>query len=104
MTEFGVFLFTIATGFVAAGLAGSLYRMAMNKPPSFQMLSESTGGMVAGIVTLVFAGPTVIMRNALKAQVVENRPPAWLALSTVIAIFWSFLVGLFVLSFVVART
>ena len=104
MTEFGVFLFTIATGFVAAGLSGSLYRLVTKKPASFQLLSDSSAMMMAGVVTLVFAGPAVIMRNALRAQIIENRPPFWLLLSAMIAVFWSFMVGLFVLSILIART
>jgi hypothetical protein len=53
---------------------------------------------VASILTLVFAGPNVILRNALRAQVFENRPPAWLLLSFFIAMMWSCLSGVFLLS------
>ena len=104
MHELMVFAFTVATGFVAAGLTGSFYRLVTNKPASFQLWSETTLGMVVGIMTLMFAGPTVIMRNAIRAQVIENRPPAWLLASTLIALFWSFMVGLFVLSLFLARS
>lgn len=98
MSEGMTFLFAVATGFVAAGLAGSFYRLLTKKPASFQVWSNSVYGQIASIMTLIFAGPNVILRNALRAQVFENRPPAWLLLSAIIAMGWSFLSGLFLLS------
>ncbi len=86
------------TGVVTAGLVSSLYRLVTNKPPSFQMWQETTIGLIGGVLTLVLAGPSVIMRNALRAQVIENRPPGWLVVSSLMAGLWSFLVGVFVLS------
>jgi hypothetical protein len=40
------------------------------------------------------------MRNAMMAQVYENRPPYWLLLSGCIASGWSFLSGMLVLDIV----
>lgn len=98
MHEWVTFFFTTATGFVAAGLTGSLYRLVTNKPASFQIWGGTLIGQVVAIFTLVFAGPTVILRNALRAQVFEHRPPAWLLLSFFIAMMWSCLSGIFLLS------
>ncbi len=92
------FFWTLMTGVVTAGLVSSLYRLVTNKPPSFQMWQETTVGLIGGVLTLVLAGPSVIMRNALRAQVIENRPPGWLVVSSLMAGLWSFLVGVFVLS------
>ncbi|MEQ9146437.1 MAG: hypothetical protein RLO08_18965 [Parvibaculaceae bacterium] len=92
------FILTLATGIVTAGLVASFYRLVTNKPPSFQMWQETTMGLIGGVATLVLAGPSVIMRNALRAQVIENRPPAWLVLSALLAGLWSFMVGIFVLN------
>jgi Family of unknown function (DUF6949) len=92
------FFWTLVTGVVTAGLVSSLYRMVTNKPPSFQMWQETTMGLIGGVLTLVLAGPSVIMRNALRAQVIENRPPGWLVVSSLMAGLWSFLVGIFILS------
>ena len=92
------FFWTLVTGVVTAGLVSSLYRLVTNKPPSFQMWQETTVGIIGGVLTLMLAGPSVIMRNALRAQVIENRPPGWLVVSSLMAGLWSFLVGIFVLS------
>ncbi|MEQ8267910.1 MAG: hypothetical protein RH982_11980 [Parvibaculum sp.] len=97
MHQVTAFFFAIATGFVAAGLASSFHRLVTNKPPSFQLASETMTWQVVGIFTLIFAGPTVILRNALRAQVFENRPPFWMLLSGCIATMWSFLSGIFLL-------
>ncbi len=102
MSEWLAFFFSVSTGFVAAGLTGSIYRIATRKPPSFQVWSESTFGQFMGVLTLIFAGPNVILRNALRAQVFENRPPVWLVLSAFIAMVWSFLSGVFLLSFLIS--
>lgn len=102
MSDWWAFFFSVATGFVAAGLTGSFYRLVTRKPPSFQVWSDSVFGQIGGVVTLVFAGPNVILRNALRAQVFEHRPPAWLLLSALIAMMWSFLSGVFLLSIILA--
>jgi hypothetical protein len=95
-----VFLFCVATGYVSGGLTGSFYRLVTNKPASFHLISENARMQILGILTLVFAGPVVIMRNAMMAQVYENRPPYWLLLSGCIASGWSFLSGMLVLDIV----
>ncbi len=102
MSEVMAFIFSTATGFVAAGLTGSFYRLVTSKPPSFQVWSDTLIGQVMGVLTLIFAGPNVILRNALRAQVFENRPPAWLLLSGVIAMMWSCLSGMFLLGLLIA--
>ena len=103
MAEWTTFFFATATGFVAAGLVGSFYRLVTNKPASFQIWGGTLLTQVAGILTLVFAGPNVVLRNALRAQVFENRPPAWLLLSFFIAMMWSCLSGIFLLTLILVH-
>ncbi|HEX7777336.1 MAG TPA: hypothetical protein VF449_12495 [Parvibaculum sp.] len=102
MSEWVSFFFASATGFVAAGLTGSFYRLVTRKPASFQVWSDSMAGQIGGIATLIFAGPNVILRNALRAQVFEDRPPVWMLLSAAIALMWSFLSGVFLLNLLLA--
>ena len=96
------YVWSLAAGVVTAGLVASFYRLITKKPPSFQMWQETTLGLVGGIATLIFAGPSVIMRNALRAQVIENRPPVWLAASAFLSGVWSLFVGLLVLDILLA--
>ena len=101
MPELLVLFMTIAVGFVAAGLVSSLYQATTQKQISFQMWEENTTGLAVGVLALVVAGPNVILRNALRAQVIEHRPPMWLGLSAMISSVWSFLVGLFILNLLI---
>jgi len=103
MGEMTAFVMAVLTGIVVAGLTSSLYRLVTNKPPSFSVLTAPLPEVVTGMATLVFAGPAVIMRNAVRARVLEQRPWVWLGLSTSIAVFWSFMSGIFVLSLILAR-
>lgn len=102
MGSFGVYAYTIAVGFVAAGLAGSAYQMITNRQIAFEVLFERRTSALLGVMALVMAGPTVIMRNAIKGRLIDNRPGHWLALSTVLSAGWSFLQGVFILSIAVS--
>lgn len=102
MGTFGGYAYTIAVGFVAAGLIGSLYQLATNRPVAFEMMFHRNGAALMGVLALVIAGPAVIMRNAIRGRIVEKRPGHWLALSTIISAGWSFFQGVFILSFVFA--
>lgn len=97
-----VYLFAMATGFVAAGLTGSLYQLLTSRPMSFELFGLNRIQLFMGCMTLVLAGPAVIMRNAIKGRLIERRPGHWLALSTAISVTWSFLSGVFLLNFYIA--
>ncbi|GGD09576.1 hypothetical protein GCM10011587_11770 [Pyruvatibacter mobilis] len=103
MTELTAFALAVATGIVTAGLTSSFYRLVTNRPLSFSLLAASVPEVVTGVATLVFAGPMVIMRNAVRARVLEQRPLVWLALSASISVFWAFMSGVFVMSLILAR-
>ena len=102
MGTLGIYAYTIAVGFVTAGLVGSAYQLITNRQIAFEVLFERKKTAVLGVLALVMAGPTVIMRNAIKGRLVENRPGHWLAVSTMLSAGWSFLQGVFILSFMVS--
>lgn len=105
MGTFGVFSYTIAVGFVTAGLIASLYQLMTDKQVAFELMYQRNATAILGVLTLVVAGPAVIMRNAIRGRLLENRPGHWLAVSTVLSAGWSFLQGVFILSIVLsART
>jgi hypothetical protein len=94
----GIFYgFAIMIGFVLAGLAGSFFRLVTRHAISFELAEAARPHLAFGIATLMFAGPAVIMRNAVRARLVERRALFWLALSSLIAVTWSFLAGLMLL-------
>jgi hypothetical protein len=102
MGSVGVFCFAIAVGFVAAGLVGSFYQLVTNRPISFELFGLSRPQVLVGVMSLVLAGPAVIMRNAIRGRLVEQRPNHWLALSAAISATWSFLSGVFILNIYIA--
>lgn len=102
MGTVGVYAYTIAVGFVAAGLISSLYQLVTSRQIAFELLFEGSRPAILGVAALVLSAPAVIMRNAIRGRLVENRPGHWLAISTVLSAAWSFLQGIFILSIVFA--
>lgn len=95
-------LFAVAIGFVAGGLLGSVFQLLANRPLRFETLKAQGAEFVFGAATLVFAGPALLMRNAIRARLIEGRPPQWLAMTTAVSAAWSFFLGLFLLNIYVA--
>ncbi|GGB59568.1 hypothetical protein GCM10011316_34480 [Roseibium aquae] len=91
-------------GFVAAGLLGSFYQLLTNHPPRFTFPVESVVGTVVSIVVCMFAGPFIIMRNAIRGRRIENRPLGWLVASSTIAGMWSLCSGIVLMYFALGLT
>lgn len=92
-----VVMFAIATGYVAAGLVSSLYSLLTNRPASFRVVSEGLAERLLLVPLIVFGGPFILSRNAVRGRVIENRPIGWLCVSLTIVLSWSFISGLFVI-------
>lgn len=97
-----VYVYAITTGFVFGGVIGSFYQLVTGKRVNFELLTEGGPLVIITAVVLTLAGPIVVMRNAIRAQFIDQRPGHWLALSTLICALWSFMSGIFVLSFALA--
>lgn len=89
-----VYAFAMIMGFALAGASGSLFRLVTKRSISFELAGAGRPVLFLGVVVLMFAGPAVIMRNAIRGRLIENRALYWLALSTLIAGMWSFLAGI----------
>lgn len=85
-------------GFVAAGVLGSLYQLITHQPPKFAFNSESVLAFVGELLVCVFAGPFIIMRNAIRGRRIEGRPLGWLVASSTIAGMWSMCSGIMVIN------
>jgi len=85
-------------GFVAAGVLGSLYQLITREPPRFNFAGESVMAFLTGVLMCVFAGPFIIMRNAIRGRRIENRPLGWLVASSTIAGMWSMCSGVMVMN------
>ncbi len=101
-TELFVLFFAIAAGFVAAGLTSSGFQLITKKQLSFEIPDWPVLGRFCLGFALIFSGPVILMRNAIRARLIEKRPIGWLAASTAISMSWSFILGLFVLQMMLA--
>jgi len=92
--------YIIAVGFVFAGLSASFHQLVTGEPLRFECASGYGFAIVLKVMVRVFAGPAILMRNAIKGAL-RGRPPYWLALSTIIASLWSFFSGIVMLELLV---
>lgn len=97
MDQVILYAYAVAVGTVAGGIVVSAHRLVTERPPSFQDRPESAGAALWQVVVLVFGGPLVLMRNALRGRIVEGRPLPFVAASAVIASLWCFLSGVFLI-------
>jgi hypothetical protein len=92
----------IATGFVSAGILASFYQLVTAEPARFDKIGDRLVTGVAMIILLMFAGPMILMRNAIRGKLIEQRAAGWMAASTVIAAGWSLCSGTVLLQLILA--
>lgn len=97
------YIYAAATGLAAGGISVSAYRMATNRLPSFQAQPANVFSALLQVPVLVFGGPLVLMRNAIRGRILESRPLPFLAATAVIASLWCFFSGVFLLTLVAGR-
>ena len=102
MSDGFIAVFATAVGFVSAGILASFYQLVTADPVRFDMRDDRLLLGVGQILLLMFAGPAVLMRNAVRGRVIEKRPLGWLAAAAVIAAGWSLCSGIVVLEFALA--
>ena len=90
--DFLVVLFAMTAGFTASGIVANSYRLAVKKKP------ESNGGRAAYLAIMVVAGPNVLFEKAAKVTREKAVPRIAFWLAAAVAGYWSFAIGLFVLS------
>jgi hypothetical protein len=97
MGEFAAAAYLGCSGFVVAGILGSFYQLVTGKPLRFVFQVETWLQGLVSCLLCVFAGPFIIMRNAIRGRRIEQRPFGWLVASSTIAGMWSLCSGVMVL-------
>lgn len=100
--ELAIAAYAAACGFVAAGVLSSFHQLLTDRPVRFAIDLETMGKGFLGVLLCAFAGPFIIMRNAIRGRIQENRPVGWLVASTAIATGWSLCSGIVVVQFALA--
>lgn len=100
MSDLFSICYTIAAGYVAAGLVSSIHQLATSSPPSFQVIPDGVAGKLWTALLLIVAGPLILMRNAIRARMIEGRSMGWLMATTALATSWSFVSGVSVVTLV----
>jgi hypothetical protein len=93
MQSLAFYLYVMAVGFVAAGLAASLAQLVSGEPLRFRVDAKSVLASSGTVLLCVLAGPAILMRNSWRAARAQARSPIWLGLSAMIAGVWSLLSG-----------
>jgi hypothetical protein len=92
-----IFFYITAVGLTCGGLVASGYELATKRRASFRIEDDTVLRRLAYTPVIVLGGPTILMRNAVRGRILERRPLPFLFASLLIATFWSFTAGLFVL-------
>jgi hypothetical protein len=88
---------TICTGYVIAGLLTSMYQLVFNAPASLVKVPAGLLGRIIQALMIAFGTPVIIVRNAVRGRILEQRPVGFVVATTVIASFWSYASGLLIL-------
>ncbi len=93
----GIIAMVIASGFVTAAMLGSLAAAVGGDDRSFRITLETPSKTLATFVFCMFAGPYLIVGNALNFWKQGYIPASILAFCGFISIVWSFCSGILVL-------
>ena len=95
MHGFIVFLFSLAAGITASGLTGAVYRLVAREP-------KTMIGTVLHYAVMVFAGPVILIGNSTQSYRKKQCSKAAYFLAVALGGYWSFAMGIFILSVAVA--
>jgi hypothetical protein len=96
MNSFTVLLFAIAAGATLSGIIANLYRLAASR-------QKSTLNTIVHCAVMVFAGPVVLVENSTRAFRKKSCSPAAWGLALAVSAYWSFAMGVLILSVAIAR-
>ena len=92
MRELLLLLFAIAGGLTVSGIAANLYRILARKP-------ASSPERILYLAVMTVAGPSVLFNNATRSVRTKACSKVAYAFAVAVAGYWSFALGLFMLSF-----
>ena len=102
MSQFGVFVYCLAVGFVIAGTISSFYQWVTAERADFSMSRSGIGGVLLVVIISMFAGPFILVRKVVTGLRSHELSVVPAAIGMVLAGMWSTCAGIFVLSLVIS--
>ncbi len=102
MSEFGVFVYCAAMGFVAAATIATFYQWVTSEAAELFSVRSSPWGLAFTVVLSMFCGPFIVARKVfagLRARELKALPAA---LGMFVAGMWSVCAGIFYVSLLIA--
>jgi hypothetical protein len=89
-------------GFITSKIVANLCMMLMGQKGQLQLKPRSEIGRVLAIGVVTFTGPATLFDHSLIAQKTGTQPLPHLWMSLSLVVFWSYLIGLFVVQVALA--
>ncbi len=102
MTGFYVIMLCVLCGLVSAGIVKNTYQLITAQEIDFNLEYEKGVNFWTRLLVYVFAGPLIIMKNAIELRRSYNAASIWMLLSAFIFLGWSFIIGLTVIGILLA--
>lgn len=98
MTEYGVFAYCAAVGFVTAATIASFYQWVTSERADFSLARTGLSGVILVILISMFGGPFIVVQKVvagLRSHQITALPAV---LGIAVAGMWSVCAGIFYLS------
>ena len=102
MGPFGTLLICIVAGFVTSKIIANFCLMITGQRGQLQFKPRTEVGRVLAIGVVTFTGPATLFDHSIAAQRTGSQPLPYLWMSLSLVLFWSYLLGLFVVQLALA--
>ena len=102
MSEFGVFAYCAAIGFVAAATIATFYQWVTSERAELFAVRPTVPGVVFAVLLSMFCGPFIVVRRVLSGLRAREITALPAMLGVLIAGIWSVCAGIFYVSLMVS--
>jgi len=95
VSEFEVFLYCAAMGFVSAATISSFYQWVTSQRADFSVGQASLGSLVIAVLLSMFGGPFIIVQRVISGLRARELRAIPAALGVIVAGMWSVCAGIF---------
>jgi hypothetical protein len=102
MGPFGTLMLCIIAGFITSKIVANFCLMITGQKGQLQFKPQTEVGRILAIGLVTFTGPATLFDHSIAAQKMGNQPRPYLWMSLSLVMFWSYLLGLFVVQLALA--